>query len=498
MATYYVRKSGSDSNGGTDPDTDAWLTIDKAANTVAAADNVYVGAGVYRELVTLDTSGSSGSQITWIADVDGANTGDAGLVIVSAYADEESTASRAACFATQDRIFNTIRGFTLVGGTDACIDAGTTASAVNTGEGVIIEDCAIFPGHTDNEHGIWYDFGTSAEPTAAGLIVRRCVFSGSGVYLVASSSGPAADVDQKAVIENSLFVGNGEASDQWAAISMDLIGGAFFRGGVDITNCTIYGYAIGINADQELSTADVSNIRNCTFLYTLLAIELEGTNDGALTSDYNYFGNCAAPLTGVTAGANDQQNTFDPGLFGGLGDYTLYRFLGWSPFLPFEPIRLQDDAYKHAFIGNANTGDAPADDLYGSPRPMYGTVDDIGAVESRARPEKETTTVRTGSNASRFEGAGWHDFLIPVSAASTTISIYGRFDSNYTGSKPKLDVFNIPGVADQTDIMTGSANAWEEITATFTPDAAGVCRLRVSSQDTSATGESFFDDLTVT
>ena len=24
MATYYVRKTGSDGNGGTDPDTDAW------------------------------------------------------------------------------------------------------------------------------------------------------------------------------------------------------------------------------------------------------------------------------------------------------------------------------------------------------------------------------------------------------------------------------------------------------------------------------------------
>jgi hypothetical protein len=56
MTDYYVRKTGSDSNDGTNPTTQAWLTIDKAANTVAAADNVYVGAGVYRELVTMDTS----------------------------------------------------------------------------------------------------------------------------------------------------------------------------------------------------------------------------------------------------------------------------------------------------------------------------------------------------------------------------------------------------------------------------------------------------------
>jgi hypothetical protein len=86
MTNYYVRKTGSDANDGTNPTTQAWLTIDKAANTVAAADNVYVGAGVYRELVTMDTSGSSGSQISFIADVDGEQTGDAGLVIISAYA----------------------------------------------------------------------------------------------------------------------------------------------------------------------------------------------------------------------------------------------------------------------------------------------------------------------------------------------------------------------------------------------------------------------------
>ena len=71
MATYYVRKTGNDGNDGDDPDTEPWLTIDHAANTVAAADTVYVGAGTYREAVTMDTPGSDGNQITFIADVTG-------------------------------------------------------------------------------------------------------------------------------------------------------------------------------------------------------------------------------------------------------------------------------------------------------------------------------------------------------------------------------------------------------------------------------------------
>ena len=125
-------------------------------------------------------------------------------------------------------------------------------------------------------------------------------------------------------------------------------------------------------------------------------------------------------------------------------------------------------------------------------------LDDIGAVESRARPEKETTTVRTGSNALRFDRAGYHDIFVPVVASSTTISVYGRFDSNYTGTKPQLKIWNIPGVVDQSDIMTGGADAWEELSINFTPTAVGVCRVRLVSNDTSATGKAFFDDLTAT
>ena len=92
MATYFVRKSGLDSNDGLSAGA-AFLTIDKAASTVAAADTVYVGAGTYRELVTLDTAGTSGNQITYVADVDGSQTGDAGLVIISAFDDDQANAA---------------------------------------------------------------------------------------------------------------------------------------------------------------------------------------------------------------------------------------------------------------------------------------------------------------------------------------------------------------------------------------------------------------------
>jgi hypothetical protein len=65
-ATYYIRTDGSDSNTGlANSAGGAWLTIQKAANTVVAGDTVEIQAGTYLEDVTETTDGSSGSPITY-------------------------------------------------------------------------------------------------------------------------------------------------------------------------------------------------------------------------------------------------------------------------------------------------------------------------------------------------------------------------------------------------------------------------------------------------
>lgn len=61
--TYYVRTDGNDSNLGTaDNAGGAWLTIQKAANTIVAGDTVNVRAGTYAETVTINSGdGSAGN-----------------------------------------------------------------------------------------------------------------------------------------------------------------------------------------------------------------------------------------------------------------------------------------------------------------------------------------------------------------------------------------------------------------------------------------------------
>src|SRR5690242_4908865 len=77
MATYYVRKTGSDAAAGTSPAT-AWATIGKAlgASGIASGDTVYVGPGVYREQITVAMTSATVETLV-IADVDGSQTGDA-------------------------------------------------------------------------------------------------------------------------------------------------------------------------------------------------------------------------------------------------------------------------------------------------------------------------------------------------------------------------------------------------------------------------------------
>ena len=64
-STYYVAKTGNDSNPGSE--AQPWLSIQQAANTLVAGDTVYIKAGTYNERVVPQNSGSAGSCITYTA-----------------------------------------------------------------------------------------------------------------------------------------------------------------------------------------------------------------------------------------------------------------------------------------------------------------------------------------------------------------------------------------------------------------------------------------------
>jgi hypothetical protein len=106
-------------------------------------------------------------------------------------------------------------------------------------------------------------------------------------------------------------------------------------------------------------------------------------------------------------------------------------------------------------------------------------------------------SVTDGSNHSwqltAFED---HDFLVPVKATSTTLTIKTQFDVNYTGTVyPQVSILNGGGcgVADATQTGTiAGASAWETLTFSFTPTSAGVITLRLKSRTLGATGHCYF------
>lgn len=63
QSNYWVSNSGSDSNPGTE--AQPWLTIQKAANSMGPGSTAFVLSGLYDELVTTRTNGTSGSPITF-------------------------------------------------------------------------------------------------------------------------------------------------------------------------------------------------------------------------------------------------------------------------------------------------------------------------------------------------------------------------------------------------------------------------------------------------
>ncbi len=80
--TYYVAKGGNDGNSGTE--AQPWLTIQKAANTIAAGDTVFIKVGTYNEKITPQNSGTPGNYITYssysndLVIIDGQNSLPAG------------------------------------------------------------------------------------------------------------------------------------------------------------------------------------------------------------------------------------------------------------------------------------------------------------------------------------------------------------------------------------------------------------------------------------
>jgi hypothetical protein len=140
IATYYVRIGGNDASAGTSAGT-AWRTIGKAlgAAGIASGDTVYVGAGVYREAVTVAMTSATRGNLHHRRCGRGADRrrGRSDPDQLRERLERHRLAGDVINLAARD--FLTFRNLTMIAGsTGNCIDGSTTNST-----NIVIDKCYI-------------------------------------------------------------------------------------------------------------------------------------------------------------------------------------------------------------------------------------------------------------------------------------------------------------------------------------------------------------------
>jgi len=485
MATRYVRKTGSDGNGGTSP-SDAWLTIGKAlgASGLASGDQLWVGAGTYRETVAVAmTSATAETKIT--GDVDGAMTGDAGEVIWTAYTTNDTTTPSATILLNlAGRDFLTFEKLTMIGAPgNVTINGSTTTNATN----ITFTDCTIITSTQNTSALVTY---TGLANVQANWLFNRCCFLtqvGNAVTIILPTSA-SADYDANIVFRSCFFL-----LLSGTAISVATSGAAAFKpGGVVALNCTSHAANFMVATTGNVATSIPCQVKNCLIL-SGSSVALSANSTGQIVEDYNRIQGASA-RSNVAVGTHSISDTSIAPLYE-LGQALM---VGRSPRPFLSPMA----GSPLLGFGNDSSPTPPTVDLLNRPRPAGGgsLLPAVGAFERHDTAIREVTTVRTGTTALVIVGPGDHQFDVAVDAVSTVIACWMRFDTNHgTTTRPQVVITNGTecGVADQTITATGAVDTWVQVSATIVPTSAGVVTVRVVARPTAATGKLFVDDVTV-
>ncbi len=299
--TYYVAKTGSDSNNGSE--SSPWLTIGHAAEVVGAGSTVNVGAGTYHESVLLANSGTAAAPIVFngggVAIIDGSS--GVSCCTTPAFAASNgfiggNTMGLVNIGASGGVNYLTVEGFTIQNfKTSSAAEAPAGVMIAGSGTGIQLLDNKIkniqtTAGANGNAYGIAV-FGSSATPlsvTVSGNTVTGCLtgesetvtFNGNVQNFVASNNviydndnigmdaigfegvGPAGSDQAKngdfygnLIYNNSAYRNPGEGN----GYDED---GLYCDGCTDITfeRNTIYGNDLGIEATSETSGKVGSNV----------------------------------------------------------------------------------------------------------------------------------------------------------------------------------------------------------------------------------------------
>mgnify|MGYP001618645473 CR=1 FL=1 len=465
----------------------ALLTIGKmlglSAQIMQNGDTFWIGGGVYRETVTIAATTFTAETFVY-GDVDGAQTGDAGLVCWSAYTtNDKTTPAAASALDLGGRDFLTIQDITFIGGniSGGCVNDGSGDTTNCT-----FRRCVFISGAVAGSFR-WIMFTANV---AINLTVDSCTFltpAAPSLYITVPSV-TGADWDVNVQVKNCMFITSGNGT----GITFENSGALANKGGgLDAYNCTFIGGATAFRTITGASTSIPCTLYN-SICYGQNTACVSAQASGQITEDYNVLLSSTA-RTNVTAGANSQAGNPFP--------YAPLFELCQAVMSGGQLRQFASPMLTSPFLGFGNQAGGPTVDMLNLPRPSgpgptwANALNSIGCFERGNTAIKETTTVHTGSNALKMVGPATHSFTVPVNAAATTIQVFVQWDSDYTGTKPSMKVNNgtEAGVSDATATATGLANAWEKLSLTFTPTAAGFVTVNFISSSTAGNGDTYWD-----
>lgn len=199
---------------------------------------------------------------------------------------------------------------------------------------------------------------------------------------------------------------------------------------------------------------------------------------------------CPTPRVLVSTGIHSVAQTYAP-----LFHFGQERIWGGMPRPYGEPMV----GSPWLDFGALDTSTGPLD-LRRGPRPSTAPSWDVGPFQRGNNFTKETATVHTGTNAISLIGDGFEDFDLAVDAGVLTVTVYVRYDSSYVGPLPRMQIVNggQVGVGDVEAATTVLAlNAWQPISITINPTASGIVTVRLIAADVSSAGKTIFDSFAV-
>jgi hypothetical protein len=434
MANYYVRTDGLDTNTGTGPATNqAWKTIQKAlgATGITGGDTVYIAPGKYVEAVTIGGTYTSSTFITGDPNAQQFSGVTAGVVRVSGYASDNTTATIASTL-----ISGTANNLKFSG---LQFESSNAAGIVITGTNIGISKCQFvlcsgYHGSTSN--GLCRI--TAPTSTAANATIEQCIFLGArfGLYITGQN------VADSTVIRNCIV-----GLSQYAVYTENLQ--------CSISNCYIYG-SIVIGIYNTGSNSVPSSIRNCVIQTCSTGVQT--TNSTQMVESYIRYIACNSARSNITAGTGSTTE-------GVIGlDFGYQRMNG----MPFGSVLGTQFGSINTSYGTATN--APAADIFGvawsgsSPDAGVSTFYNVSGITNYVPTERNasTITIAPGSTSQSIEL-----YLGATGLTASTSGLSARYNRTRTAS------VDIPLVA-RTIAQAWTSGGFAEVDSTNMP---GVYRL---------------------